>query len=430
MFSPERRRKAVHKLAVVAAALAVCVVPTACDYPLASPPGAPTTPGGGTGGSATTSAVVVPVGNTADASATSSSRSRDRDRTRRTRTKTPRPTTVSATPTVSPEPGTPPVVDPGTPPVVDPNAPPVVDPSTTTAPPTAAPPTTIKPEELLGRTCGEGDNKDLPAHTGFQAEAAQCVSTQMGAVAANDELPQLMITEAPATINPGEPIYLKVSTRNLVRDRFLGAAAGGYYLEASFLNAQGLQRGHFHTACRMISSSSTPPSEAPAAERSPFFLATQDGGGGSTPDSVTIEVPGDKTAQTGIMQCASWAGDGSHRTPMMSFANQIPAFDSVRINIGGNAPALPVEPAAGAPAEAQADAQQQAEGQQQQADQAPDQDGSGEPATQAAPAPAESTAPAESSAATDSGTAKPAASTSTKSLAERFKELREEQGEG
>jgi hypothetical protein len=135
-------------------------------------------------------------------------------------------------------------------------------------------------------------------------------------------------------------------------------------------------------------------------------------------------VPENKTVP-GIMQCASWAGDGSHRTPMMSFANQIPAFDSVRINIGGNAPALPAAPAAGAEAEAQADAQQQAEGQQQEAAQAPDQDGSGAPAP--APAPAESAAPAESSEAAPA--AEPAASTSSKSLDERFEELRESSGE-
>ena len=33
-----------------------------------------------------------------------------------------------------------------------------------------------------------------------------------------------------------ESFRLKVSTRNLVRDRFLGAADGGYYLESSFLD--------------------------------------------------------------------------------------------------------------------------------------------------------------------------------------------------
>ena len=36
----------------------------------------------------------------------------------------------------------------------------------------------------------------------------------------------------------------------------------------------------------------------------------------------------------GIAQCAVWAGDGSHRIPMMERANQTPAFDAVRILVG------------------------------------------------------------------------------------------------
>jgi hypothetical protein len=52
---------------------------------------------------------------------------------------------------------------------------------------------------------------------------------------------------------------------------------------------------------------------------------------------VKVNVTGLKSA--GTAQCASWAGDGSHRIPMMERANQTPAFDSVRINVvggGGN----------------------------------------------------------------------------------------------
>ena len=44
---------------------------------------------------------------------------------------------------------------------------------------------------------------------------------------------------------------------------------------------------------------------------------------------MAVEVPGIDTA--GELQCTSWAGDGSHRTPMMTKANQTPAIDSVRI---------------------------------------------------------------------------------------------------
>jgi hypothetical protein len=178
--------------------------------------------------------------------------------------------------------------------------------------------------EVLGRDCSESD---LDPHDGFQ-ESPACVSTQMGEVAAEDKLPSLLITDAPDEVEVDESFELKVSTRNLVRDRFLGAAEGGYYLESSFLNDDGLQRGHFHTACRILSSTD----EAPDSGRDPeFFLATQDNEGGADPDTVTIEVPGVDTA--GELQCTSWAGDGSHRTPMMTKANQTPAIDSVRITV-------------------------------------------------------------------------------------------------
>jgi len=178
--------------------------------------------------------------------------------------------------------------------------------------------------DVLGRDCSDSD---LAPHDGFQ-ESPACVGTQMGEVAAEDELPSLLITAAPETVEVDESFRLEVSTRNLVRDRFLGAADGGYYLESSFLDDDGLQRGHFHTACRILSSTS----EAPDSGREPeFFLATQDNEGGAEPDTVTIEVPGIDTA--GELQCTSWAGDGSHRTPMMTKANQTPAIDSVRITV-------------------------------------------------------------------------------------------------
>jgi hypothetical protein len=119
-----------------------------------------------------------------------------------------------------------------------------------------------------------------------------------------------------------------VSTRNLVRDRFLGAANGGYYKESSFLDEDGIQRGHFHTACRMLDSLDAAPEPDPAPE---FFLATQDNGGGADSDAVEIPVSG--IEESGTLQCAVWAGDGSHRLPMMQRANQTPAFDVVRITV-------------------------------------------------------------------------------------------------
>ena len=178
--------------------------------------------------------------------------------------------------------------------------------------------------DVLGRDCS--DSK-LDTHNGFQ-ESPACVTTQMGEVAAEDKLPSLVIKEAPKTVKQGEDFELQVSTRNLVRDRFLGAAAGGYYLEASFLNGDGLQRGHFHTACRFMDENGDAPDSSGEPE---FFLATEDGGGGTQPDTVTVPVPG--VEKTGELQCTSWAGDGSHRTPMMTKANQTPAIDSVRITV-------------------------------------------------------------------------------------------------
>ena len=179
-------------------------------------------------------------------------------------------------------------------------------------------------QDVIGRDCSKSD---LEPHDGFQKSPA-CVSTEMGEVAAEDNLPSLLITSAPEKVKVNEAFQLKVSTRNLVRDRFLGAADGGYYLESSFLNGDGLQRGHFHTACRILSSTEKAPDSSKAPE---FFLATQDNKGGAEPDTVAIDVPG--IGKIGELQCTSWAGDGSHRTPMMTKANETPAIDSVRITI-------------------------------------------------------------------------------------------------
>jgi hypothetical protein len=178
--------------------------------------------------------------------------------------------------------------------------------------------------DVLGRDC---ENSKLEKHDGFQ-KAPRCVETAFGEVSKADKNPSLLITEAPRRVKAGAKFTITVSTRNLVRDRFLGAAAGGYYLESSFLNGDGIQRGHFHTACRMLASTDVAPDPAPVP---PVFVATQDGGGGARPDTVTVEIPG--LPEKGIAQCATWAGDGSHRIPMMERANQTPAFDAVRITV-------------------------------------------------------------------------------------------------
>jgi hypothetical protein len=174
---------------------------------------------------------------------------------------------------------------------------------------------------ILTNTCKDSS---LPPHDGFQI-GDRCVSTEFGEVGVAANNPSLLITRAPRSVAANTAFSITVSTRNLIRDRFLAAGKGGYYVESSVLQ-NGLVRGHFHTACRMLSSTRVAPDPAPVPA---FFVATEDSKGGRTPDSVTINVPGLPTA--GLAQCASWAGDGSHRIPMMERANQTPAFDAVRI---------------------------------------------------------------------------------------------------
>ncbi|MFI7490108.1 hypothetical protein ACIBXA_17185 [Micromonospora echinaurantiaca] len=179
----------------------------------------------------------------------------------------------------------------------------------------------------LGVLANDCDESQLQPHDGFQ-NGNRCVSTAFGEVGAAANNPSLLITDFPEQVGANQPFTLRVSTRNLVRDRFLAAGQGGYYVESSLLNEQGLVRGHFHTACRMLDSLDQPPApqEVPA-----FFVATEDSRGGAEPDEVTIQIPG--LPESGIAQCAVWAGDGSHRIPMMERANQTPAFDAVRIEV-------------------------------------------------------------------------------------------------
>ncbi|MGY1593279.1 hypothetical protein ACI79D_14995 [Geodermatophilus sp. SYSU D00708] len=190
------------------------------------------------------------------------------------------------------------------------------------------------------------EDSDLPPHDGNQIGPA-CVSTPFGEVGAAEDNPQLLITDAPDSVTVGQPFTLTVSTRNLVRDRFLPAAQGGYYLESSTLDDNGIVRGHFHTACRVVGDADV----APEPVRQDVFVATEDGEGGAAPDSVSVEIPGLPAA--GEAQCMSWAGDGSHRIPMMVFANQMPAVDSVRIRVEeGDAAAAPADDAAAEDADA------------------------------------------------------------------------------
>jgi hypothetical protein len=191
------------------------------------------------------------------------------------------------------------------------------------ATPPSGDPTPPPPLEILTNSC---DTSSLAPHDGFQV-GDRCVSTEFGEVGVAANNPSLLITRAPRSVTTNTPFSITVSTRNLIRDRFLAAGKGGYYLESSVLQ-NGLVRGHFHTACRMLGSTSAAPDPAPVPA---FFVATEDSKGGREPDTVTINVPG--LPDAGLAQCASWAGDGSHRIPMMERANQTPAFDSVRIRV-------------------------------------------------------------------------------------------------
>lgn len=171
----------------------------------------------------------------------------------------------------------------------------------------------------------------LSPHDGFQ-EAPTCSSTAFGEVPAQPDDASLLIVKSPLVVRVGQPIVLKISTRNLKRDRFLGAAAGGYYLETSLLDGTGIVRGHFHTMCRNLDSTK----EAPTPDRAGdgLFVATEDGGGSKTPDTVTVTLPSG-LPRTGIAQCMAWDGDGSHRVSMNQFANQPVAVDTVRLLVVG-----------------------------------------------------------------------------------------------
>jgi hypothetical protein len=184
----------------------------------------------------------------------------------------------------------------------------------------------LEEDKPLGNTC-EG-NSGLAIHDGFQSADPRCVAIEFGEHPAQNNAPSLLIVDAPKVVKRGQAITLKVSTRNLVRDRFLPAAAGGYYKESSFLNAAGLIRGHFHAACQSLGNGRS----APAPDRQAAFIAVEDGGGGAAPDTVTVTVPnGVKVA--GEARCVAWAGDGSHRMTMAPFANQIIASDAVRLQV-------------------------------------------------------------------------------------------------
>ncbi len=192
-------------------------------------------------------------------------------------------------------------------------------------------PQTVEPRDT---NCA---NSDLDLHDGFQ-EAPACVQTNFGEVAVQNRNPSVLIVDIPRRVRSGESFAITVSSRNLSRTRFLAAGQGGYYAEGAQLNAEGITEGHAHVACRVLPARNVAPDPDPVPA---FFQAVEDDRGGVAPDTFTVNVPG-RNAQNAAtfppgadVQCSVWAGDGSHRTPMMQRANQTPAFDVARVEVRG-----------------------------------------------------------------------------------------------
>lgn len=261
----------------------------------------------------------------------------------------PRPTTPPAE-ECEEEPGTDPTEDPTTDPTEDPGDPtedpgdptenpgdPTEDPGDPTEEPSEEP--TEEPEDprlnpdlFVGDTC-DAVGGGFGNHTGFQSEDAQCVTADMGMVPQVQDSPSLIISDAPTQVEVNQPFSIFVSTRNLERSFFPGAAAGGYYLNSAFLNEEGLIRGHFHTSCNLISDPTVP--LTPDQLLNPqFFQATEDGGGGEEADTVEVQVA-DGLPTPGLYRCNSWVGSASHAIPMLGFARMTPAYDVVRIEVTG-----------------------------------------------------------------------------------------------
>lgn len=196
-------------------------------------------------------------------------------------------------------------------------------PATASASPSSS--STTPPLDIQATSCEESNKQ---RHTGFQEDAERCVATDHGEVGQLSRNPTALIVQFPqGGVRVGEAFQVVISTRNIIRDRFLAAAQGGYYAEMDQLAANGLARGHAHFACNVLPNTN----EAPAPSRSQFFVAIEDSAGSATPDRITVNVTGLATA--GTASCALWLGGQSHRVPMMAFANQVPGFDAVRFQV-------------------------------------------------------------------------------------------------
>jgi len=194
---------------------------------------------------------------------------------------------------------------------------------TTPASASASASSTTPPLDILATNCSDSR---LPAHTGFQ-DPNRCVATDHGEVGEQAKNPTALIVDFPENVAVNTPFTVTISTQNIIRDRFLAAAQGGYYAEMDLLNAQGFARGHAHFGCRILANTNA----APEPTRSDFFVAIEDGAGSDNPDRITVNVTG--LPRAGTATCGLWLGGNSHRLPMMQFANQIPGFDMVRIEV-------------------------------------------------------------------------------------------------
>jgi hypothetical protein len=192
----------------------------------------------------------------------------------------------------------------------------------------AAPVVPIQDSELLGTDCSKSK---LQGHTGFQ-DGNRCVNVAHGEVPDQDHAASVLFVGAPRAVQANQAFVLKISSRNIQRDRFLAAKNGGYYREISVLVAdgpnKGIVRGHLHVACEKLARLDQAPDRAPVPA---FFVAVEDKAGGVTPDIVSVNVPG---LAAGFYSCGVWAGDASHRSPMAQRANQRTAFDAIRLVVG------------------------------------------------------------------------------------------------
>jgi hypothetical protein len=174
--------------------------------------------------------------------------------------------------------------------------------------------------QILTDTCADSQ---LPPHDGFE-RAPRCVATDAGEVPV--ATPAVLISHFPRLARAGRPFQVTLSTRNLVRDRFLKAAEGGYYKEMSVLDQGGIVRGHLHVYVQGLTDGAT----VPDADATPleFFRAVEDGGGGAGVSRVAVAVGG---LAAGPKRLCVTLGDGSHRVPLMRAAKLAAGIDCVRM---------------------------------------------------------------------------------------------------